>query len=512
MKPLRLPRRVLFLSWLVCLLNCQLGRSEDKHVDALELGTRKQLFIDDYLMESSEGIELKMNPPRRDGAELITPDQPWERGGYIGVYSSVVQDQGKVRVWYDLILPTGEGPYDHQRCVCYAESDDGVHFEKPLLNLHEFAGSKANNVVMPGVVGGCSVWIDPYAPPEHRFKTQAKVYPSGQLHLHSSPDGLHWKFFSQLDPGPGGWDTQSIIFRDRRIQRYVLYTRRWVRTEPRETSYRTVRRLETSDFQTWEQESVVLQADALDLARHKPPTAQPSVDFYGADVFQPPGIDNAYMMLAQAFWHWQERSPLKGLGPSVFDVQLAVSRDGKTFQRCGERRPFMATGPAGRFDSKSVWAMPHPVSRGDEYWIYYVGNNRDHDGNLDPVANGKHLTGISRAVLRLDGFVSADAGYDGGVITTPLIRFAGDRLELNVETSGGGSVLVEFLDEQQHPIEEYAGTDAVPVNGNSVRMPVHWRGGPDVSRLAGRAVRLRFTMRDCKLYAFQFLNRADTAE
>ena len=77
--------------------------------------------------------------------------------------------------------------------VCYAESEDGLHYTKPILNLHEVDGSDANNVVLSGVIGGCSVWIDPKAPPEHRYKTQAKVYPTGQFHMHSSPDGLRWQ-------------------------------------------------------------------------------------------------------------------------------------------------------------------------------------------------------------------------------------------------------------------------------------------------------------------------------
>ena len=507
---LKIAPRLLCLGGLVCLLNYRSGYSEDTQANAFEIGTHRQTFIDDRMIDMSHGVERTMNQPRRDGVALITVDQPWERGGYIGAYSSVVHDQGRVRVWYDLILPTGDGPYDHQRCVCYAESVDGVRFEKPLLNLHEFGGSKANNVVMPGVIGGCSVWIDPHASPEHRFRTQAKVYPSGQLHMHSSPDGLHWELFAQLNPGPGGWDTQSIILWDLRLERYVLYTRSWVRTQPKESSYRTVRRLETRDFQHWDQESIVLQADDIDLAIHTTPTAQPPVDYYGADVFQLPGSDDVYVMLAQAFWHWQDRSPLEGLGPSAFDVRLAVSRDGRHFQRCGNRAPFMSTGANGTFDSRSVWAMPHPFERGDELWIYYVGNNRDHDGILDPAANGKHLTGISRAVLRRDGFVSADAGYDGGVITTPLVRFDGDRLELNVDTSGGGSVLVEFLDDRYQPIEGYTSSDAEAVNGNSVRMPVRWKHGSDVGSLADRAVRLRFTMRDCRLYAFQFQDSRGT--
>jgi len=165
----------------------------------------------------------------------------------------------------------------------------------------------------------------------------------------------------------------------------------------------------------------------------------------------------------------------------------------------------MSMGPAGRFDSKFVWAMPDPVRMGDELWIYYVGSNRDHDGYVDTAApDGQHLTGISRAVLRLDGFVSADADYGGGEITTALIKFSGTRLELNVETSGGGWVMVELLDENEKPIPGFSKTDVTPVNGNSVRMPVRWGDRAEVKTRAGKPIKLRFHMRDCKLYAFQF--------
>jgi len=185
-------------------------------------------------------------------------------------------------------------------------------------------------------------------------------------------------------------------------------------------------------------------------------------------------------------------------------VRLAISRDGKNFQRVGRWSPFLSLGPAGRFDSRFVWAMPDPVRMGDELWFYYVGNNRDHDGVLDPASNGQVLSGISRAVLRLDGFVSARATYDGGQLTTPLIRFKGSKLTLNIDTGGGGAVIVELLDEAGHAIPGYSKPDATPLSGNSVRAVVKWSGGSELSSLAGRAIRLRFSMRDCDLYAFHF--------
>ncbi len=473
-------------------------RAAGESPKAIDVGSRKQLFVDQTFIESSRGIRLTMNPPHMDGRVLLTNDPPWESAGdaRICCYSSVLKDNGRVRLWYDV--------YSKKfRRVAYAESADGIHFTKPKLNLHEIDGSRANNVVLPGVIGGCAVWIDLKAPAEQRYKTQAKVYPSGEFHIHSSPDGYRWTLWSK--PKIGHKDTQSVVFWDEAVGRYVLYTRRWVRHEDREANYRTVRRLASDDLIHWTGERTVMKADQVDLATHETPTAQPPVDYYGAAVFKYPDAAGVYVMLAQAFWHWKPRAPLRRMGPNAMDVRLCVSRDGKTFRRVGERRPFMKLGPAGSFYSRMVWALPNPIRMGDELWIYYAGSNVDHADHRDPAAT-KMLTGIGRAVLRLDGFVSADADYTGGEIVTPPIRFEGKSLQLNLDTSGGGSVHVALLDEKARPIQGFTEADATPLCGNSVRMPVSWGKNRDVSKLAGRPIEIRFAMRDCKLYAFQFVN------
>ena len=356
-----------------------------------------------------------------------------------------------------------------------------------------------------------------------------------QFHMHGSPDGIHWKFLRRMQlPHRGGWDTQSIIFRDPAIGRYVLYTRRWVArrhtTAEGNENYRTVRRLESDDLANWDNQQTVMWPDeedlatyetspALDPAAPEKPYGRTPMDYYGATVFKYPDPDGVYVMLANANWYWFDREPVvttvrddmdvlrtetqQIYGPSRFDARLSVSRDGVNFTRCGGRRPFLSPGPEGGFSSRMVWAMPHPVRMGDEIWLYYSGANRDHDGLIDPAGEG-HLSGIGRAILRLDGFVSADAGYGGGEIVTPVVRFEGEGLELNVDTGGGGAVRVELQDAGGRPLGGYTEKDASWICGNSVRMPVRWGKSGDVGALAGQPVRIRFVMRDCKLYAFRF--------
>ena len=114
-------------------------------------------------------------------------------------------------------------------------------------------------------------------------------------------------------------------------------------------------------------------------------------------------------------------------------------------------------------------------------------------------------SGIFRASLRRDGFISADADYGGGELTTPAVRFTGRTLALNCDAGAGGWLKVELLDGEGHPLPGFGRDAADAVLGNGVSKTVTWQGRSDVSPAAGRPVRLRFLMRDVKLYAFRFL-------
>ena len=80
----------------------------------------------------------------------ITHDAPWE-GNFSG-YHSVFKDGDLYRMYYrGWQVPVLADRLDLSavRNLCYAESDDGIHWRKPELGLFEFGGSKANNIVVP---------------------------------------------------------------------------------------------------------------------------------------------------------------------------------------------------------------------------------------------------------------------------------------------------------------------------------------------------------------------------
>ena len=526
---------------------------------SIDIGPRKQLFIDHKFIESSEGVSLTVNPPVRSGELLITTDAPWEKNLRVSSYSSVIAEDGLIRVWYNVVgrefIPRTNPSF---MGLAYAESRDGVNFTKPILNLVEFEGSKANNLVLPGdptqfsLAGGSVIRDDnPACPPAERYKTWTKIYPKPGVQMHGpsrlwvSPDGIHWTLTENRVTGLRATDTQMSYFWEPRIGRYVAYSREWVQFAG-ERQIRMASYNESDDLFAWEKTQVVLQPDELDMtgwirplvvmekmrvererlknypaetadaidesgkghpfADQVPTTGSP-VDVYGPGVMPyGDGIDRVYVSLMMMFHHWhREPGPDNSEYPDTGDVQLGLSRDGRNFIRPGGRKPFLSVGPAGSFDSRWIWAMPGLVTLKDEIWIYYYGMNIDHFWRIDPDSPGL-MTGISRSKLRLDGFVSADFDYAGGTILTPPLRFSGSRLELNIDTGAGGMGRVEILDEHGAPIPGYTLADADFINGNKVRMSVSWAGKTDLSSLEGRTVRLRFKMRSAKLYAFQFRN------
>ncbi|HKB42409.1 MAG TPA: hypothetical protein VKD72_38640, partial [Gemmataceae bacterium] len=111
---------------------------------------------------------------------------------------------------------------------------------------------------------------------------------------------------------------------------------------------------------------------------------------------------------------------------------------------------------------------------------------------------------LRRGVLRLDGIASACAGYAGGELVSKPLRFRGKRLVLNYSTGATGSVKVEVQDEAGKPLPGFALADAPELYGDSVAEAYAWKTGTDVSALAGRAVRLRFVLKDADLYSYRF--------
>ena len=119
----------------------------------IDIGSRKQLFVDDYAIGKMDDVWQVLNPARKHPANpLVRGDRPWE-SGIVYMYGSVLYDAAENRygMWYHQHLPPGEEYGDRHRAdLLYATSVDGIHWEKPDLGVCDLDGSTANNVVLRG--------------------------------------------------------------------------------------------------------------------------------------------------------------------------------------------------------------------------------------------------------------------------------------------------------------------------------------------------------------------------
>jgi hypothetical protein len=226
-----------------------------------------------------------------------------------------------------------------------------------------------------------------------------------------------------------------------------------------------------------------------------------------------PWADDAYVAFPLLFFHYDRGGPPQRLvladaaherGTGLVETQLAVSRDGLAWTRY-PRPAYVGIGDADGYPVRRSYVGSGLVRRGAQLWQYSYTRSTYHDPRAKPAPAPDT---IHRLVQRVDGFVSLDAPYEGGGFATKPLRFAGNRLVVNVDTDAAGFAQFGFVDEAGAPIPGFSVDDGVYVNGDAIDYEVEWLGrGVDVSALAGRTVRLVARMRGTSLYALQFVSR-----
>jgi hypothetical protein len=209
--------------------------------------------------------------------------------------------------------------------------------------------------------------------------------------------------------------------------------------------------------------------------------------------------------------------PRDGTGASDrVEVQLAISRDGIAWERPW-RRPIISPGSPGLDGSGQIWPLSTPIIRENEIWVYYLSSPESHLGLRntpnylsdsehkfydDPAPNTSVL---ARAIWRLDRLIGAEAGPRGGFIVTPIIRFGGERLNINADCGASGAIRIELERPDRDPISGYSINDAIPIQGNGISLQARWQGGRSLRDLDDREVRLRIELNGAVLYSFQFV-------
>ena len=90
---------------------------------AIQIGSRREVCWDEFLIESSEGVGVKMHTPEYKGVAL-TLNKAWEGNGS-GGYGCVRTVDGKIRLYYRGFTFPSDKREVHKPVWCLAQSDDG---------------------------------------------------------------------------------------------------------------------------------------------------------------------------------------------------------------------------------------------------------------------------------------------------------------------------------------------------------------------------------------------------
>ncbi|MBQ3332887.1 MAG: hypothetical protein IJG83_05650, partial [Thermoguttaceae bacterium] len=133
----------LAIGWLFFVLPSALCAQETDTGEAVNIGSNRELFVDQYLIGSLDGTAQKLWPPRDEGPVLFL-DRPWE--GEFCLYMTVIHVDSKYRLYYRGGPTPGKGDGTDDR-TCYAESDDGIHWTRPNLGFFSWEGNDQTNIL-----------------------------------------------------------------------------------------------------------------------------------------------------------------------------------------------------------------------------------------------------------------------------------------------------------------------------------------------------------------------------
>jgi hypothetical protein len=487
-----------------------LDATSSQAVEPIDIGSRRELLVDQHLIETLDGVRLELHRPTRREV-VFRSDAAWEGNG--SAYQSVFQDGDRFLIYYRGGHHPNSKAYQTSKnsweTLCVAESKDGIHWTRPELGIVEFDGSTKNNLILDkamveeirGSPAHTAVFKDtnPDCPDSERYKIVIKGSPRG-LYLMVSADGFHFQLKSDKPfATDGAFDSQNLMFWDSVGGVYREYHRKF------DKGVRGIVTAASKDAGIFPKPEWLAYPGAAEQALY---TNQVQPYYRAPHIFM--GFPMRYndrgwspsMTALPGLDERQFRSKQSGrYGTTVTDAAFMTSRDGVAFQRWGEA--FIRPGPA----TKDTWVY------GDNFIFWGMVQTKSHlEGAPDEIslyATAGYWQGEStsfrRYTLRQDGFVSATAGWKGGRLQTKPVVFDGTQLELNFATSAAGSIRVEIQDADGKPLEGYSLADCPEIFGDTIARTVVWKDdSKDVSSLAGKPVRLLFELKDADLYSFRF--------
>ncbi len=462
----------------------------------------RQLLVDDFLIERTDLKRTFHDPERYDGNPVFKPETRDELGGGAGVptnHGGIFFDP-RVQAFKMFYNASTRGP------LSLATSPDLIHWTRPKLTAEN------DNVLIRRSVQDNCVWLD--LDPTHRderikvseyLRGKASPSPERWGNFFTSPDGLNWS-----DPIP-------VIGKTFRTGDYCSFFKNpfrdvWVYSIKRQAGPLGRHRYyhESVDFRRgadWNNAVFWTGADRLDDPEPEG-SYHPAAHAHGCQLYSLNAVAYESLMIGMYQILRGPRNPEAAALKltKLTDLSMAFSRDGFHWDRPNRKSFLAGTRQDGDWDRAYLRVAAGVFAVfGDKLVFPYTGYSGYTAEGIPRASAG---ASIGLATLRRDGFASMDGGPKMGTLTTRPLSFSGKRLFINADAPRG-RLRVEVRDRDGNPIAPFTLANSIPFSGDRTLEAMRWKGGADLSALAGKQVRLHFEVTNGSLYSF-WISRDDT--
>ena len=478
---------------------------------AVDLSNQPQMFLDDLCVATTVNLTPQIQQPAKSSDNpVLSRDHPWE--AYRIEHPVVVfdADTKRFRMYYTAFADATT-LRDAGGVICIAESDDGLRWTKPTLNIQLRDGTPTN-IVLAGELE--ATYMHVIKVPEHCQHPYKGVYlqrnAPGTTHFSGlfvtqSTDGLHWTTGKRITQTK--CDTMPSLAWCAALGRYFVFTRAQL-SHPQLTGHlRGTGILASSDFEHWTDKvavNLLTETDGWPRNQVHAVTATPFAD----------------LLIGQVPIFHLERDRDNMLARC--DVNLAVSRDGWHWRMLTDRA-FIPNGPSpweqGYVHSGSL------VVKDDLMYFHYSGMRFSHQPDMEEQVDhtGKHWSwGFGAATLPTERFVALvqRQSDQDGILETPPVRFHGTDLLVNADCEPS-DLQVELVDDKGHAVQHQS--EPIPgfqrdrcrlIRHDPLRYRVVWEHDGTARPIADARQHqpfvLRFILKRGSLFAFQPAPAADT--
>ncbi|MBR2466515.1 MAG: hypothetical protein IKB38_06260 [Clostridia bacterium] len=420
------------------------------------------LFLtDDYVAEKGAGVSFKIQAPKSIRSAFIR-EYPWEN--FIYLYTSLIYDEDarEYRIYY------GARDKKNHTYLALATSKDGVHFEKPQLNVLPYKGFPQTNIVKD-YAGDGVVYLDAHAPKSERYKHFYHINGSGMF-LDVSEDGIHWSE-RKTNVSKTFNDGFNAFFYDEHDKLYRLFFRAW----SGEPLHRMAVTYECGELdgnfsvpvpknapRRNEKEQPYMSDSWLKAAIDTDEDFPENTDIYTFAPNPYPSSDRYYIAFPALYRHITMEEGARFASDGTVTTGIFASADGKRFQKHMDGR-YVQNVEYGRYRNNMAYHAAGLLRDGDEMLsagTIYVQTHGDVDARRH-YGDGEML--IYRQ--RKDGFISLEIDDNGGYALTVPCRIT-ERITVNAKCRQNGELSFWLTDGKQHTfIGRMAGDDtSFPLN------------------------------------------------